>query len=125
MAIIGISPQSRENVEQLRERTLRDARFDAEAHGNHSAFWQDPESAFPLTLISDPEGTLSGPAGARREGHWSGPMVYATTLVVDREGVVRWSFQSAMAQRRPSPVRLAAIAGTVANDTPIPEYREE
>ena len=125
MAIIGITPQNRANVEQLRQRTLQDARFDAQAHANHGAFWQDPESAFPLTLISDPDGILSGPAGALREGHWSGPMVYATTLVVDREGVVRWSFQSAMAQRRPSPVRLAAIAAAVGGNAPIPEYREE
>lgn len=109
----------------MRERTLRDARFDARAHANHTAFWQDPESAFPLTLISDPDGKVSGPVGARREGHWSGAMVYATTLVVDAGGVVRWTFQSAMAQRRPSPVRLAAIAGAVARNTPVPEYREE
>jgi peroxiredoxin len=123
--VIGITPQARENVEQLRERTLRDARFDAAAHANHDAFWQDPASAFPLTLISDPEGTLSRPTGAERESHWSGPMVHPTTFVVDERGVIRWTFQSKMAQRRPSPVRLAAIAAAVANNEPVPEYVEE
>ena len=123
--MVGVTPQTREHVEQLRDRTLRDARFDAEAHANHDAFWQNPASVFPLTLISDPEGELSIPAGAQRETHWSGPMVHPTTYVVDRGGVIRWSFQSKMAQRRPSPVRLAAIAGAVAKGTTVPEYVEE
>lgn len=123
--MIGITPQSREHVEQLRERTLRDARFDAGAHANHDAFWQDPASSLPLTLISDPEGTLSRPAGAQREEHWSGPMVHPTTYVVDKGGIIRWVFQSKMAQRRPSPVRLAAIAGAVAKGATVPAYVEE
>jgi len=125
VAILGITPQTRENVEQLRERTLRDARFDADAHAKHYAFWQDPTAALPLTLISDPEGTLIRPTGAERDTHWSGPMVHPTTFVVDRQGIIRWAFQSKMAQRRPSPVRLAAIAGAVAKAEPLPEYVEE
>jgi hypothetical protein len=52
-------------------------------------------------------------------------MVFATTFIVDREGRVRWRFQSRMASRRPSPVRLAAMAGAVTKGEPIPEYVED
>lgn len=125
MAIIGVTPQAKEHVLQLRERTLRDARFDQPAHKNHEAFWSDPQSTFPLTLVSDPECSLGGAVGARRDGHWSGAMVHPTTFVVDREGIIRWAFQSKMAQRRPSPVQLAAIVGAVAKGRAVPEYVEE
>jgi hypothetical protein len=52
-------------------------------------------------------------------------MVYATTFVVNAEGEIGWRFQTKMAQRRPSPVRLAAIAGAVAKGQPLPDYVEE
>jgi len=52
-------------------------------------------------------------------------MVYATTFVVNAEGQIRWRFQAKMAQRRPSPVRLAAIAGAVAKGQLLPDYIEE
>ena len=125
MAILGISPQSVDHGRQLRERTLRDAHLDQAAHKNHEAFWQDPSSAFPVRLIPDPDCSLSGKVGAERKGHWGGPMVYATTFVVDPGEQIRWRFQTKMAQRRPSPVRLAAIAGAVAKGQPLPDYIEE
>ena len=104
---------------------MRDARFDAAAHANHDAFWQDPAGDFPLTLLSDPAGNLSRAVGAQRDLHWSGPMVHPTTFVVDRDGIICWAFQSKMAQRRPSPVRLAGIAGAVATGETVPQYIEE
>jgi hypothetical protein len=51
-------------------------------------------------------------------------MVYATTFLIDAEGIVRWRFQAKMAQRRPSPVLLANMAGAVARKQPLPEYVE-
>jgi len=125
VAILGISPQSVDHGKQLRERTLRDAHLDQAAHKAHEAFWQDPSSAFPVRLIPDPDCSLSGKVGAERKGHWGGPMVYATTFVVDPGEQIRWRFQTKMAQRRPSPVRLAAIAGAVAKGQPLPDYIEE
>jgi len=125
VAILGISPQSVDHGRQLRERTLRDAHLDQAAHKAHEAFWQDPSSAFPVRLIPDPDCSLSGKVGAERKGHWGGPMVYATTFVVDPGEHIRWRFQTKMAQRRPSPVRLAAIAGAVAKGQPLPDYIEE
>ncbi len=125
MAILGISPQSVDHGKQLRERTLRDAHLDQAAHKNHEAFWQDPSSTFPVRLIPDPDCSMSGKVGAERKGHWGGPMVYATTFVVDPAEIIRWRFQAKMAQRRPSPVRLAAIAGAVAKGQPLPDYIEE
>ncbi len=125
MAILGISPQSVDHGKQLRERTLRDAHLDQAAHNAHEAFWQDPSSAFPVRLIPDPDCSLSAKVGAERKGHWGGPMVYATTFVVDPGEQIRWRFQTKMAQRRPSPVRLAAIAGAVAKGQPLPDYIEE
>ncbi len=125
MAILGISPQSVDNGKQLRERTLRDIHLDQAAHKAHEAFWQDPSSAFPVRLIPDPDSSLSGKVGAERKGHWGGPMVYATTFVADPAEHIRWRFQAKMAQRRPSPVRLAAIAGAVAKGQPLPDYIEE
>jgi hypothetical protein len=76
-------------------------------------------------LISDPENSLAAKVGAVREKHWAGPMVHATTYLVDSDTTVRWRFQSKMAQRRPSPVLLAEMAGAVAKNEPIPEYKEE
>lgn len=108
----------------MRERIIRDAQIDQAAHKNHDAFWQDPKSAFPFRLIGDPEQSLSAKVGAVREQHWSGPMVHPTTYLLDAEGVVRWRFQSKMAQRRPSPILLAAMAGAVAQKKPLPEYVE-
>ena len=125
MAILGVSPQSADHGRQLRERTIRDARLDQAAHKAHDAFWHNPRSSFPLRLISDPDCTLSRAIGAERKNHWSGPMVYATTFLVDDKGFVRWRFQAKMAQRRPSPVRLAAMAGAVTKGEPLPEYLEE
>jgi hypothetical protein len=63
--------------------------------------------------------------GAERKGHWSGPMVYATTFLVDADGRVQWRFHARMASRRPSPVSLAAMAGAVAKGETIPEYIED
>jgi hypothetical protein len=63
--------------------------------------------------------------GAVREEHWYGPMVHATTYVLDKQGIVRWRFQSKMAQRRPSPILLARMAGAVAKNEPVPEYVED
>lgn len=125
VAIFGISPQTAENGRQLRERTLRDAEIDQAAHKRHDAFWQDPKSAFPFRLISDPDGALSRQVGAAREQHWHGPMVWATTFIVSADGIVRWSFQSKMASRRPSPVKLAEMAGAVTRGEPVPEYIED
>ena len=125
MAIIGVSAQTVDHGRQLRERTLRDAQLDQAAHKAHEAFWQDPSSAFPVRLIPDPDCSLSGKVGAERKGHWGGPMVYATTFVVNTDGEIRWRFHARSAQRRPSPVRLAAIAGAVAKGQPLPEYIEE
>jgi len=125
VAILGISPQSADHGKQLRERTIHDVQMDQSAHKNHDAFWQDPSSAFPVRLIPDLDCSLSGKVGAERKGHWGGPMVYATTFVVNAEGQIRWRFQAKMAQRRPSPVRLAAIAGAVAKGQPLPEYIED
>lgn len=51
-------------------------------------------------------------------------MVQATTYLLDLEGIVRWSFQSEMAQRRPSPILLANMAGAVAKKQPLPAYIE-
>jgi hypothetical protein len=51
-------------------------------------------------------------------------MVHPTTYLLDAEGIVRWRFQSKMAQRRPSPLLLAAMAGAVAQKKPLPEYVE-
>ncbi len=78
----------------------------------------------PFRLISDPECALSEKVGAVREQHWSGPMVHATTYLLDAEGIVRWRFQSKMAQRRPSPISLANMAGAVAK-RPVPEYIDD
>lgn len=125
MAIFGISPQTAEHGRQLRERLIRDAQIDQAAHKNHEAFWQDPRSAFPLRLISDPENALGGKVGAVRDQHWAGPMVHPTTYLVDADGIVRWRFQSKMAQRRPSPILLANMAGALANKQPLPEYVED
>ncbi len=125
MAILGISPQSADHGRQLRERTTGDAQLDQAAHKAHEAFWQDPSSAFPVRLIPDPDCSLSGKVGAERKGHWSGAMVYATTFLVDAKGHIRWRFQAKMAQRRPSPVRLAAIAGALAKGQSLPDYIEE
>jgi len=109
----------------LRERIIRDAQFDQAAHKAHDAFWQDPKSAFPFRLISDPECALSEKVGAVREQHWSGPMVHATTYLLDAAGIVRWRFQSKMAQRRPSPISLANMAGAIAKKQRVPEYVED
>jgi len=109
----------------LRERIIRDAQIDQTAHKNHDAFWQDPKSAFPFSLISDPEQALSAKVGAVREQHWSGPMVHPTTYLLDAAGVVRWRFQSKMAQRRPSPISLATMAGAVVQKKPLPAYTED
>ncbi len=125
MAILGISPQIADYGRQLRERVIRDAQFDHAGHKGHDAFWPDPRGDFPLRLISDPDCTLSRAVGAERKGHWSGPMVYATTFLVDADGRVQWRFHARMASRRPSPVSLAAMAGAVAKGEPIPEYIEE
>ena len=125
MTILGISPQSADHGRQLRERTIGDAQLDQAAHKAHGAFWQDPSSAFPLRLIPDPTCSLSAKVGADRKGHWSGPMVYATTFLLDAKGNIRWRFQAKMAQKRPSPVRLAAIAGAVAKGLSLPDYIEE
>jgi hypothetical protein len=51
-------------------------------------------------------------------------MVHATTYLLDSDGIVRWRFQSQMAQRRPSPILLAEMAGAVAKKRPMPEYTE-
>ncbi len=125
VAIFGISPQSAENGRQLRERTLRDARIDQAAHKAHDAFWQDLKGALPFWLISDPDCSLARKVGAERENHWHGPMVWATTFIVSADGIVRWSFQSKMASRRPSPIKLAEMAGAVAKGRPVPEYIED
>lgn len=125
MAIFGISPQIADYGRHLRERVIRDAQFDHAGHKGHDAFWPDPRGDFPLRLISDPDCTLSRAVGVERKGHWSGPMVYATTFLVDKDGLVQWRFHSRMASRRPSPVSLAAMAGAVAKGEPIPEYIED
>lgn len=125
MAILGISPQIADYGRQLRDRVIRDAQLDHAGHKGHDAFWPDPRGVFPLRLISDPDCTLSRAVGAERKGHWSGPMVYATTFLTDTGGHVRWRFQAKMASRRPSPVRLAIMAGAVAKGEPIPEYVED
>ncbi len=125
MAIIGISPQSADHGKQLRDRTLGDARLDQAAHKGHDAFWQNPSAQFPIRLISDPDCSLSSKVGVDRKGHWGGPMVYATTFVVDPTGTIQWRFHARMAQRRPSPVRLAELAGAVAKKQPLPEYSED
>jgi hypothetical protein len=125
VAILGISPQPPEHGRQLRERVIQDAHFDQAGHKGHDAFWPDPGGAFPLRLISDPDCTLSRAVGAERKGHWSGPMVYATTFLIDAGGHVRWSFQARSASRRPSPVRLANMAGAVTKKEPLPDYVEE
>jgi hypothetical protein len=52
-------------------------------------------------------------------------MVHATTYLVDAAGIVQWRFQSKMAQRRPSPISLANMAGAVAKKQPVPEYIED
>jgi len=52
-------------------------------------------------------------------------MVHPTTYLLDAQGVVRWRFQSKMAQRRPSPILLAVMAGAVAKNKPLPEYVED
>lgn len=65
---------------------------------------------------------MAAKVGAVREKHWAGPMVHATTYLVDSDAVVRWRFQSKMAQRRPSPIVLAEMAGAVAKKQPVPEY---
>ncbi len=125
MAIFGVSPQTPENGRQLRERLIRDAQIDQAAHKNHDAFWQDPKSAFPFRLIGDPENSLGRLVGAVREEHWAGPMVHPTTYLVDADGTVRWRFQSKMAQRRPSPILLANMAGALAKKLPLPDYVED
>jgi hypothetical protein len=51
-------------------------------------------------------------------------MVHATTYLIDADAIVRWRFQSKMAQRRPSPVLLAEMAGAVAKKQQMPEYKE-
>jgi alkyl hydroperoxide reductase subunit AhpC len=76
-------------------------------------------------LIGDPKNSLAAKVGAVREQHWAGPMVHATTYLVDSDAVVRWRFQSEMAQRRPSPILLAEMAGAVAKKQPVPDYRED
>jgi hypothetical protein len=76
-------------------------------------------------LIGDPENSLAAKVGAVREKHWAGPMVHATTYLVNSDAIVRWRFQSKMAQRRPSPILLAEMAGAVARKQPVPEYTED
>jgi hypothetical protein len=76
-------------------------------------------------LIGDPENSLAAKVGAVREKHWAGPMVHATTYLIDSGAIVRWRFQAKMAQRRPSPVLLAEMAGAVAKKQPVPEYKED
>jgi peroxiredoxin len=76
-------------------------------------------------LISDPENALSSKVGAVRDQHWAGPMVHPTTYLVDAGGIVRWRFQSQMAQRPPSPILLANMAGAVVKQQPLPEYVED
>ncbi len=126
MQILGISPQSSEHGRQLRERTIQDAKIDQASHrGRHDVFWHDPESAFPFRLISDPDCRLGREVGVQREGHWSGTMVYPTTFLLDSEARVRWRFQSKMASRRPSPVRLASMARAVTKGETVPEYVED
>jgi len=52
-------------------------------------------------------------------------MVHPTTYLVEADGTVRWRFQSKMAQRRPSPILLANMAGAVVRQQPLPEYLED
>ncbi len=52
-------------------------------------------------------------------------MVHPTTYLLDAQGVVRWRFHSKMAQRRPSPILLANLAGAVAKKLTLPEYIED
>ena len=52
-------------------------------------------------------------------------MVHPTTYLVDTDGIVRWRFQSKMAQRRPSPILLANMAGALAKNLPLPDYIED
>jgi hypothetical protein len=41
-----------------------------------------------------PSIALSEKVGAVRDQHWSGPMVHATTYLLDAQGIVRWRLQS-------------------------------
>ncbi len=119
-----MSPQTSDHGRQLRERSIRDARFDQAAHNSHHEFWSDSHSAFPVRLIRDPACELSRKVGAERERHWMGTMLYATTFLVDSEGRIRWNFQSQRAHRWPSPVWLATAASNLIKGQPIRDYIE-
>ena len=103
--IFGISVEPAEEGRKLRERVTHDCQED------RPHIELDP---YPLRLLIDPEAKLIRSVGAENEGHWAGLIASPITYVVDHAGKARWSYVSASAADRPSPVALARAAVAVA-----------
>lgn len=64
--------------------------------------------ASPFTFLSDPEGTVLDQLGIRHiDGHGAGnDLAYPAQVLVDAEGVVRWTYESSNYRTRARPEQI-------------------
>ena len=103
--IFGVSVEPPEDGKKLLERVAQDCKEDRP---------HIPLVPYPLRLLSDPEAMLIRAVGVGHDGHWKGLIAKPVTFVIDREGKIRWSYNSDSASDRPSPVALARVAVSIA-----------
>jgi len=61
--------------------------------------------------LSDPNGTVLDRLNIRHRGGHGGDIAYPTQVLVDKEGIVRWTYESANFRVRARPEQIfAAIA---------------
>ena len=112
--ILGVSVEPPEEGKKLRERVTRDCREDRP---------HIPLDPYPLRLLSDPQADLIQAVGVANEGHWAGLIAHPFTIVVDRDGRVKWTYASKSASDRPSPVALAKTAVDIAQGKRVKELK--
>ncbi len=111
--ILGISVQDPDEGKKLRDRVIEDSRED------RPGMSVDP---FPVRLISDTAGDLIRKAGAVRESDKRGFIARPMSIIVDREGILRWMYTGdGSPADRPGPTRLANVAVAVTKSKDLPE----
>jgi peroxiredoxin len=105
--VLGVSVEPPDAGRKLRERTSRDCQED------RPHVLLDP---YPVRLLSDPQGNLIRAVGAGREGHWSGFISHPTTLVIDPQARIRWTYATEDPSDRPSPLAVIKAAVDIAKN---------
>ena len=111
--ILGISVQGADEGKKLRDRVTEDSREDRPGMSLNP---------FPVRFICDPAGELIRKAGAVRESDKRGFIARPMSIIVDREGIVRWMYTgNGSPADRPGPTRLANVAVAVSQGKDLPE----